>query len=392
MAAIIKYPSKYKLHLKKDLTSALRRRSLVLKNMVRENYISGSEGILAQNNVPKVYRRNNKYDGFGFVFDEIEKELQRQGLESSSGAINIQTSIDYTSQLSLNTTLKNLPLIEGTQIAVLGVDKKTNDIKFMSGSRNYGDSQFNRSFLARRPIGDFALLLSYAVLLKNNQVSLQELNGRLSSEYLAQKVQEIGLGSMNEFMNKSLWPHEVRDFSFLLGNDVLSLREIARIVNKIESSTPRVPRIASRVTAFLKNQKKSEIGNGIYSSSLFSVVPIFKSMPNIRIPEREGVDHFYSFGRGGRNSWMMVDLGNTYLFSWYGIDSGKGKVPRENMRKVLSQLYRNLDSHSRVEAFEGKKMRRYYWNKGLSRYNKDVFLPHMQMSEGERVHSYKVKM
>lgn len=157
LASVPKAPSVYSPF--KNLNKAKERRDFVLKQMLKNNFITGAQFIEAQNDPIPTTPRFRKYDAPYFI------EILRQQLESKIGnslytsGYKIYSTIDSRMQEIaekavkegvLNIQKRVKPVVEA---ALIAIDIRTGHIKAMVGGIDFWRSQFNRATHALRQPG-----------------------------------------------------------------------------------------------------------------------------------------------------------------------------------------------------------------------------------------------
>ncbi len=146
-----------------NLDRALSRASFILKRMVQEGFITGSEKEEAQLSslellTPKNYSNPNHYF-IDFVIRKLEKDYGKEFVHF--GGLKIYTTLDSRQQsLAKKAAISHLEALEGEmsareskeplQVALVSVENKSGAVRAMLGGKNYSHSQFNRALSNNR--------------------------------------------------------------------------------------------------------------------------------------------------------------------------------------------------------------------------------------------------
>ncbi|MZG53846.1 MAG: PBP1A family penicillin-binding protein [Nitrospinae bacterium] len=142
---------------------AMKRADYVLKRMVSENLISGSEKEEALNSIidlanPKIESNPNLYFA-DEVLAKIEKDYGKEFVHF--GGLKIFTTLDTRYQrFALRGAQNHLEALAGKieqkpgsgklQVALVAIENKSGAVKALLGGRNYSHSQFNRAVSSNR--------------------------------------------------------------------------------------------------------------------------------------------------------------------------------------------------------------------------------------------------
>jgi len=132
-----------------DMQAAVARRTIVLKNMVKEGYITTEEANRAIAEAIKLAAPKKRIVQASYFLDYIASELvSRYGANRVyKGGLKVYTTLDIKQQQAAEAVLGQM------QGAVLALDSKTGYVKAMVGGRNYAESQINRVFAEVRQPG-----------------------------------------------------------------------------------------------------------------------------------------------------------------------------------------------------------------------------------------------
>ncbi len=174
LVALIRGPSYYDLRRKPE--RALRRRNLVLAEMLAQGYISELDAQQATkkpiNAVPFVHRPANRYPAF---IDLIRRQLSVEYDEAdlTSEGLSIFTTLDTQVQDALNSSIvQQLAKIEQRknakklEVAAVVTRRDTGEIVALAGGRDNQRSGFNRALRALRPIGSLIKPIVYLTALE----------------------------------------------------------------------------------------------------------------------------------------------------------------------------------------------------------------------------------
>ena len=190
MAGLIRSPNRFSPL--RHLEAAKRERDTVLTRMVKLKMLTSVEADRARRSPIKVVSSRSTAVQENYVMDAVDEELRillDQG-QLDDGGMKIYTTIDpnlqKTAQQSLDaqlTEIENRPgyshakksAHDATQTqetnylqgAVVVIDNRTGGICALVGGRDYNESRFNRSLLARRQIGSTIKPFIYAAAFAN---------------------------------------------------------------------------------------------------------------------------------------------------------------------------------------------------------------------------------
>jgi penicillin-binding protein 1A len=157
LAGVLKAPSLYSPY--KNMKKALKRRNLVLKQMIAYNFISSGVYKKAVTSPMPEKFHGRKYKAPYFT-DYCRTVLKpKLGDRLFSLGLKIYTTLDYKMQEIAERAVKrgldelDKRCAKGLQAALLAVDLSTGRIKAMVGGRDFQISQFNRATQAKRQPG-----------------------------------------------------------------------------------------------------------------------------------------------------------------------------------------------------------------------------------------------
>lgn len=144
-----------------DIEAARERRTIVLKNMVKEGYITQDAASRAMAESINVAAPKKRVVQASYFLDYVANELvSRYGADRVyKGGLKVYTTLDIKQQQAAEAVLGQL------QGAVLAIDSKTGYIKAMVGGRDYAESQINRVFAEVRQPGSAFKPFLYATAL-----------------------------------------------------------------------------------------------------------------------------------------------------------------------------------------------------------------------------------
>ena len=181
IAGMPKSPSRYSPLVDKSL--ALKRRSVVLKQMARNGVITQEQFMTAKSsplNLAKGQSMPMKASYFvAYVRNLLEKEFG--GARLYRTGLTVYTTLNYKmqeaaekavakglEQLSTRMNKRGLLKIEGPQGALVSLDARQGAILAMVGGRDFQESAFNRVTMARRQSGSAFKPLIYACAMEHN--------------------------------------------------------------------------------------------------------------------------------------------------------------------------------------------------------------------------------
>tara|TARA_Y100001968_G_scaffold311105_1_gene332804 strand:- start:14118 stop:15956 length:1839 start_codon:yes stop_codon:yes gene_type:complete len=148
---------------------AIKRRSIVLRKMEREKFISQEEFITALTSPLKLnpatpkYLNSNAPFFTNWVYQELPFLVSKEQLEV--GGLIVRTSINLEWQ-SIAQQLIQENSQEGLQGAIVSIEPNTGLIRVLVGGKDFETNQFNRATQALRSPGSTFKLFTYAAALK----------------------------------------------------------------------------------------------------------------------------------------------------------------------------------------------------------------------------------
>lgn len=168
LAGIPNYPSKYSPFV--DLKSSKERQLVVLKSMLRDNYITEEQLNNAYNE--ELVFADNKEDNLNSIMyyqDAVIKELKTINSIPSSflttGGIKIYTTLDLNAQKAIESSID---IKDDLQFASVVMDPNDGAILGLVGGVNYKESQFNRALSSNRSVGSTIKPFLYYSALENS--------------------------------------------------------------------------------------------------------------------------------------------------------------------------------------------------------------------------------
>lgn len=171
LAGIPKSPSNYSPL--NNLDNAKKRQKLILKSMVKNNYISQKDMDKALNEELTFYGHSNKYELNTLMYykDAVMKELDTiDSIPNSfleTGGIKIYTALDMNAQNILEKSMKENISIDDLQIASIMMNPNDGSIIALTGGRDYNNSEFNRAISSKRQVGSTLKPFLYYAALEN---------------------------------------------------------------------------------------------------------------------------------------------------------------------------------------------------------------------------------
>lgn len=159
--------------------NAKKRQKLILKAMVKNNYITEDEMNKAYNQKLTYVgiEKENNLSTIMYYKDAVMKELETIDEIPNSliktGGLKIYTNLDLNAQKNMESTIKNNIYNEDKdlQIASVLMNPTNGKILAIAGGRDYNESQFNRVTNAKRQVGSTMKPLLYYSALENGFTS-----------------------------------------------------------------------------------------------------------------------------------------------------------------------------------------------------------------------------
>ncbi len=173
LAGIIKGPEFYSPY--NDKEAGFRRRDLVLDQMVEQGFIdaTGAASARAEDLVFPGLPQNSAPYFVNYAISQIRLRHPEIGAEVYRGGYEIYTSLDLDTQRAAEAAFRRyipsgVPDSKGItqpQGALVAIDPETGYIKAMIGGRDWGESQLNRAFQAKRQPGSAFKIFLYAAVI-----------------------------------------------------------------------------------------------------------------------------------------------------------------------------------------------------------------------------------
>lgn len=153
LAGVIRSPSRYSPTSSPD--EALRRRNLVLKELLSQGYISEPEAQVARTSPLGLAKPKEAGQVAPFFVEYVKQELiARLGADKVySGGLRVYTTLEPGLQSLAEASAKQLSLKNDPEVALVAVRFSTGDVLAMVGGRNYSTNQFNLAVQGRRQPG-----------------------------------------------------------------------------------------------------------------------------------------------------------------------------------------------------------------------------------------------
>ncbi len=157
----------------KHLDLALKRQRVVLKEMLKYNFITKEEYDNAKKEKIIIKQIDKKERFAPYFIDYLIKQLvKKYGYETTfNGGLKVYTTIRKNVQESLEKTMSSSKYQGGMVV----VDPKTGGILGMVGGRNYKENKFNRTTQARRQCGSAFKVFLYTTYIKYRIGTLADL-------------------------------------------------------------------------------------------------------------------------------------------------------------------------------------------------------------------------
>lgn len=176
LVGIPKSPSNYSPLINYDLAKS--RQSLILKGMVKNNYISEDEMNEAYQEELTIIGKKATINSDTILYfqDAVLTELNSiKSIPNSfldTGGLKIYTTLDMNAQSSLEQSIKeNLKNNEEVQTSGIMIDPKTGNIIALVGGKDYSTSQYNRATKSLRQVGSTMKPFLYYAALENGFTS-----------------------------------------------------------------------------------------------------------------------------------------------------------------------------------------------------------------------------
>ena len=176
LVGIPKSPANYSPLINYDLAKS--RQSLILKGMVKNNYISEDEMNEAYQEELTIIGKKATINSDTILYfqDAVLTELNSiKSIPNSfldTGGLKIYTTLDMNAQFSLEQSMKeNLKNNEEVQTSGIMIEPKTGNIIALVGGKDYSTSQYNRATKSLRQVGSTMKPFLYYAALENGFTS-----------------------------------------------------------------------------------------------------------------------------------------------------------------------------------------------------------------------------
>lgn len=176
LVGIPKSPANYSPLINYDLAKS--RQSLILKGMLKNNYISEDEMNEAYQEELTIIGKKATINSDTILYfqDAVLTELNSiKSIPNSfldTGGLKIYTTLDMKAQSSLEQSIKeNLKNNEEVQTSGIMIDPKTGNIIALVGGKDYSTSQYNRATKSLRQVGSTMKPFLYYAALENGFTS-----------------------------------------------------------------------------------------------------------------------------------------------------------------------------------------------------------------------------
>lgn len=176
LVGIPKSPANYSPLINYDLAKS--RQGLILKGMVKNNYISEEEMNKAYEEELTIIGKKATINSDTILYfqDAVLTELNSiKSIPNSfldTGGLKIYTTLDMNAQFSLEQSIKeNLKNNEEVQTSGIMIDPKTGNIIALVGGKDYSTSQYNRATKSLRQVGSTMKPFLYYAALENGFTS-----------------------------------------------------------------------------------------------------------------------------------------------------------------------------------------------------------------------------
>lgn len=185
IAGLFQSPSKYNPFKNPDL--AKKRQKIVLRalyangNLNKKSYLKLRDQTLAYSPYQSLHGKHAPYY-VDYILQEATKLLEQKNISIKDSGLKIYTNLDQSLQNAVETTFKEssdlfkkmddhqkeiLEDDEGSQAAMLVMDRRDGRILALKGGKDFEISQFNRAINAKRAPGSVFKTITYALALQN---------------------------------------------------------------------------------------------------------------------------------------------------------------------------------------------------------------------------------
>ncbi|NRA64473.1 MAG: transglycosylase domain-containing protein [Pseudobacteriovorax sp.] len=335
LAAIIKAPSRMSLRTDEGLAKAMNRKRYVLRRMMEDNYTPQHDVIKLPELKPERFMRSSH--AVDYVMGSLSAEVQ-----DASSFGEIQTSLDLKRQQQLENLLRSWKLPKGFQAAGVIINPASGELVAMTGSKDYRKSKFNRATNSSRNIGSLmgyflsAIALDQGIELNDpvgDQTLLSVMRHR-SLSGMGQLAQELGLGTISNYMKSFGIQDDFEHFGFLHSGVSMNLLEVTLAMRNLA-----YPGTIAKITTTPNPQESLMIHRNIVDdqSKRLLMEGIIIGAHNHSVQPITGRD------LAGKNRWVFWPGNHGLLGLWIGSEKGNKSVSEPVFRRVVD---RTIDSFS----------------------------------------------
>jgi len=147
-----------------NLDNALKRKNLVLKKMLKDNYINTSEYNTAKNTPINLNKQVYADSNLNYYLDQVKKEISHLNLYKG---LKVYTNIDINLYKKINDIVSKHQN-DDCELSLIVLENNSNRVLVNFGGFNYSKSNFNRALYSSRQIGSTIKTFLYSLALENN--------------------------------------------------------------------------------------------------------------------------------------------------------------------------------------------------------------------------------
>ena len=368
LAALPKAPSK--LNPIKNRKLAEKRQKIVLKRMYEENYLTSLEYKKYRSAKLQIIKSRPKKMLHAPYFVKSSVKVLRKFLDQTAlkSGLRVYTTLNLRVQKLLEKSLARgnhfllkkylgdkKKFVKEMNYAGVSVDVENGKVLALAGGKDFQQSQYNRALFTKREMGNLMIpILSVLNLERGHKLydiavgknlTYYDLLKRKDIYGLASLSSRFGFGSTHLMIRKAGLKIKRNDMSLLLGQEKLSIFELAHLFATLPMEGMQSSRF-NFIESVLNPSGKEilKLKNKIVGKRVFSRNSA--NLVNAVLKDSKCV-YRYVDSKGKSDNYYVVEYNDKYLnFMWFGSERGKVIMPKLNRQEEISfgKLVSSLNS------------------------------------------------